>query len=228
MFVQQKIDETTIFMKTRRTAKFVSNVPKHVIILLCTLLFTGCTGNDFSTSDSDKDKPSDHGRGTKVSNAEVRHGTKIREEFRQELAHRPRRGERVYRHEQHSVLHNQIPGYRTESDANDWQGIYHNYDWSDVDMEPLRSTPTAQTIRGKPYNMSQEVFREGCKVCYEDDAYETRGAVQCTHCKRFVCQACYEKISAASETPTTSDYRAPMSTGNYRLGKTCPFCRKSF
>jgi hypothetical protein len=216
-------------MQTRRTTKVVNNVLKHIIILLCTLLFTGCTGNNFSTSDSDKNKPSDHGRGTKVRhNAKVRHGTKVGEEFYQELVHRPRRGGRVYRHEQHSVLHNQIPGYRTDSGANDWQGIYHNYDWSDVDMEPLQSTPTAQTIRERPRDMSQEVFEEGCKVCYEDDAYETSGAVQCIHCKRFVCQACYEKISAASETSTTFNYRAPMSTGNYRLRKKCPFCRERF
>jgi hypothetical protein len=99
---------------------------------------------------------------------------------------------------------------------------------SGVGTKSLRSALTTQTIRKERSEMPTDVFEDGCVICCDKDAYKIREAVQCTHCENFVCQRCYEQVHKASITPIVFDYFTPMSTGNYRLEKSCPFCRRTF
>ena len=240
-------------MKAPRPVKVASNVSKHVIILLCALLFTGCMGEDFFTSD--KYRPPGY-------------RTTVKERFKQRPGHSPRWDERAYGHEQHSTVPRrsstdawQYTPHHNWSDAEQYSTLprrNHTDDWqytpphsgsdagrhstvprysrqytpphsgSDADTKYYRSTSTTQAIRKKPSEISPELLKEGCLICCDGKVYKSHEVVQCNHCARFICRTCYKDICKACETPIIFDYGVPMSAGTYRLKKSCPFCRGSF
>jgi hypothetical protein len=203
-----------MIMKTLRTIKVASNVSKHIIILLCALLFTGFMGEDFSTSDGDRNPD---------------HHMKVEEKFNQRPVHRPCQDGHVYRRKQHPVFPfpSQISGHGIRSNTDDGQYILH-HSWSDVDTKSRWSTSTTQAIRGMPHGMSLDIFEKGCSTCCDEDAYKTREAIWYSHCAAFVCRTCYENMHEVRKTPITSDYHIPLSTGSDGLKVRCPFCRGSF
>lgn len=220
--MQWEVNEGAMIVKTRSTIKVASSVSKQIISLLCALLFTGCMDEDFFTPD--KHRPP----GYRV---------KVEEKFRQKSVYSPRQ------HEQYLV--SRIPDYLIRGNADDGQRSQSSadrvYDYlirgntddgqrgqSGVGTKSLRSALTTQTIRKERSEMPTDVFEDGCVICCDKDAYKIREAVQCTHCENFVCQRCYEQVHKASITPIVFDYFTPMSTGNYRLEKSCPFCRRTF
>jgi hypothetical protein len=235
-----------MIMKTRRTIKVASSVSKQIISLLYALLFTGCMDDDFVTSDKDI-PPYYHVKVEEKFRQEPVHSPRQHEQYSvfpdQTPDYRTRSCTNDWQHSQSGV--DRMPDYRTHSRTNGWQhsksGVdrmpdYRTHsrtnDWqrsqSGVGTKSRQSASPTQTIIKKPSEMPADILEQGCSICYDEDAYKTQGAVQCSHCTGFVCQPCYRSLGVASEMPIVFDYHAPMSTGDYRLRRGCPFCRGSF